>query len=411
MSNFYCFNIGTGHNRNEKSNLLVKLFNDCPANPYLPGSEGGLDFKYINDGVGSVDPRTGQKGKNNSDKKGNYLGHGLKEKTDATVDVIRTLNDPPSTSNRTLNKPGYPIDKVFLVGHSRGAVLSLRIAAKLYDLYGDKVQVFLFLLDPVKFSNIGTDYENREIHPNVAAIQIIAMEDLHNSCLYYGGKDNQGFKLLTIMWTLDGAKKLVGTDGRKNLNDVWIRMPGSHGTGSQVDGSPIGQLTYELARRFITRCGGEVGDTPSTDDQLCELYFQIIEQNPVQHVPVSKRQKLFGKTSLARTINDNPDGQKDHTKVIATDSRAKWLDKKGIENPYRGHDFFVNNHHADLAQGLYPAVYRHVKNSGTGFRPIVMSTLDYINKMNLRRELQLMRTACPTGYDLFDGLYLRSVAS
>ena len=31
MGQFNCYNIGTSHNRVEKTNLLVKLFDDCPA--------------------------------------------------------------------------------------------------------------------------------------------------------------------------------------------------------------------------------------------------------------------------------------------------------------------------------------------------------------------------------------------
>jgi hypothetical protein len=286
------------------------------------------------------------------------------------------------------------------------------------------VKVFLFLLDPVKGSGLGTDFYNREIHSNVKEIQIIAMEDLHNNFLYdaFDLTGKQGFKMLPIMRNMTGVKNYFGTNPRQAVEpNRYIRMPGKHGTGSQVDGHPTGQLTFELARRFIIEHGGEAMRSPCQKSHLCELYFQIIEENPVTRVPVNKLQAIFGKTTLSRKVNDNFDGENGNFTHIATDSRAKALDKLGVTNHYRGHKYYVNEHHAALVKELYPSVHRHVGridqeggidkhirrmgNTNRHAKKFKYACYSWDYEKFVWAELRRMKSVCQTGYRLFETIY------
>jgi hypothetical protein len=373
------FNIGTGHNRNEKDNLLVKLFDDSPAlavdddtidkavaDPPKATIKLDGDRKVINDGLGSKDESTGGTGKEIS-LRGfveGFMGVGVKSKADRMVKLVERLKNE--------------LTEVTIVGHSRGASIAVGTAAHLWEKKID-LPVDLWLLDPVEFSADASSWYNRKIHPNVRHCRIVVMEDVHDICGYKGG-----FKLQTLLQSSEPDKK------------TYIRMPGSHGTGSQVNGNPIGEVTYQIARRDFWMWNVPVGANVWSNQDISNEYFRIHEVNPVTHKEVSWIKRQLGYTELSRQVNDEdkPTGFKTET----TDSRARKLDAVKITNRFRGHLYFINEHHFKVFHKEYPLVANAVIELSNN---VDMTWAKVVARMpRIDAELKQMRKQCPRGHDL-----------
>ncbi len=389
MPHLSIFNIGTSHNRNESTNLLVKLFNDCPSlaiddatiDDATISLNGRGNSKVINDGVGSKDPSTGKGGKVGGfgNLTGGILGIGVMDRTERMVNLVARM------------KP----TAVTISGHSRGAIIAVRIAAYLWEAYKRTLPVNLWLLDPVKVSAQGTDFYNREIHPNVQKnLRIVVMEDTSDVSSPRGG-----FKLLTL------KSRAASGGGRTDVVvDKFIRMPGSHGTGSQVNGNPIGELTFQIARQDLMLWGVPVGVGIWGPLQICNEYFKIHKVNPVTRIAVGKVAAAFGYTSLSREVND--EDAKTGMKTVTTDSRAQRLDGKGITNRFRGHRFFINEHHYVLFASCFSQVAHAVLTLSNN---VDMEPEQFMAQPGFGDDLRRVYTYCPASRPLlvdgygFDG--------
>ncbi len=165
MSTAAVFCIRTGHDHFEDANVLVKLWRACSfadlgvAGNHTGDGIPGRSGDRIADPTGATPGNGGWKWINEGQ---NSIGGGMKSQTAANVKHIMALRP----------------DHVVLVGHSRGAILCLRIAAKLQAQLGTySPQCFLFLYDPVKRLRQGTDKYNRTVHANVRKRLIVAIED------------------------------------------------------------------------------------------------------------------------------------------------------------------------------------------------------------------------------------------
>jgi len=316
------FNIGTWHDHTEPTNVLVKLWKACKCRQlgvienqsgkntgkepldFIKQYEGNLQdsskndgYKWINDGA-------------------NGVGSGMLPQTDVNVELLQLLS----------TKAG--LSEVVIVGHSRGAVLSVRIAAWLFEKL-PLVNCHLFLYDPVKRMVRGTDRDNREIHDNVQSIRVIAMED----------QIQLDFKLLTI------KKRTKGTSGRADINSSdYTRLPGTHGTATQVTGHPIGKVGYMLALRWLKGLSITVAaDVGTNDSDLLKAYCEIPRQNGVT---------LSGGT-MWRKVNDN--GKSSGYKTVKVGGeRTALLDRKAGKNRFMGTSLFVNEEHCTLFSKFYP---------------------------------------------------------
>ena len=380
MPHLSIFNIGTGHNRNERNNLLVKLFHDSPAreihdviidNPTAP-LKLGRDRKVINDGLASKDAVDGATGSEPAlSTRGvleGIIGQGVSSKTERMVQLVGRLKDG--------------LSGVTIVGHSRGAIIAVRTAARLYEKYGTDLRVNLWLLDPVEFSVEGGQ-ANRMVPPNVRHLRIVAMEDTHNIC---GWKS--GFKL----------QALVGSYGPgRDVRESYIRMPGSHGTASQVDGHPIGEVTFQIARKDFWRWNVPVGAGVWSSRQICDEYFRIQQVNPATRHEVNWLLRQLGYTELSRRVNDEDIKINEGFKEVKTDSRSRALDRLGIKNRFRSHLFFVNEHHYTLFDRNYPSVTKAVlaldNTAGTSWREISRTP-------GFASEVDQMKQHCTNGYKL-----------
>jgi pimeloyl-ACP methyl ester carboxylesterase len=356
MGQLNIFNIGTGHHKGEVNNLLVALHRDCTAidASAMARSAGGGTWKFINDGAGSTDPGSGVRAKVASIP-GNAMGMG------STRGVTSVTDQMVELFKRT--KP----DQVNICGHSRGAITSVRIAAKLYELSG-MTKVNLFLVDPVKRMAEGTDFYNREIHSNVDQLMCVVAEDVGDKSLF------------KFMMLKDGRS---ADSGRADLPaEKFLRMPGSHGTATQVDG-PIGRVTYEIARRFLKKVGAPVGANVWSSMRVCNEYFKIPARNPAFVVSSG------GVARHARLINDEG---KD--KVMSKHSRLDRLNELGIKNRFQAHEIFVNEDHFRRFRKHFPCL---ADNFGEGSRigP---------DNLRLKNEIVQLQSDCPQGYFLLRGL-------
>jgi hypothetical protein len=367
MTKICVFSIGTGHDHEEEPNILVKLWKLCRyANLGVVGSHTWKK-QTIETGYGK------DRHKINT-KKGDDEDGGVDElcKTPAKNDGWTWINDGQSTAAtnlvaqqetnvkmiRGLMKRQSGIKHVCLVGHSRGAFLSLRIAAAIADL--KDVECNLFLIDPVDRTK-DKDSSHWEIHENVRHCQVIVMEDV-------GGIAARIFKLMTI-----GGSRF---DGNGLGAEDYIRLPGTHGTATQVDGHPIGQVAYIMAVRWLNarHIPMEVKGEHFFATKLLDEYARI---NTVNRIVGGQRR-----------INDKEPNKNLKFKWIPVGgSRSGLLDRIAGENKYQRDAYFINRQHHDLFEKYFPTLTHILDESWERFDGTLYD-----------REMNNLKRLCPKAH-------------
>ncbi len=347
------FCIGTFHSHTEDDNVLVALHWDCryaglglvkrnggydsrraPNAPRKPPRNGG--YKLLVDGQGAV-------------------GHTLGAQADQVINQIREIGFDRVTNVR-------------LVGHSRGSVLAMMIANRIQERAAN-LSCDLFLYDPVKKATIGN--EGMSIGNNVNRARIVVAED-------EGGLAGKKFKLLNVR----------GVPGGSN----WVRLPGTHGTMTQVTGHPIGTVGYMLAAEWLTGITPGVpikSRYPLTSSHFLRQYGRINEVNRVISVPG----KLGGQTRK-RLVNDN--GEMKQIKLGGRNRQQRI--NKHRQNPFMGQDqYFVNLDHFHRFGRTFPNLAKVVvgNNAGLGLggsNGAVSTTMAY------RAEYRRFAAADPSGF-------------
>jgi len=326
------FCIGTGHDHSEDANVLVKLHSACTLRDL------GVEGNHTKDKTDTARisttsiPTASNGGWTWLNEGQNNISGGMKAQSSANADLVEAL-------------PSLP-EHVILVGHSRGAICCLRIAAELQKrLKGKSPKCHIFLYDPVKRQRQGTDWYNRTIHANVQNLKIIAMEDEDKMEL-----NVKAFKLMAVK---RGANGIEIDEGN------YLRLPGTHGTATQVMGFPIGQVGYMLAIEFLNSLGGaKVPNAAAMDlsnEAFCLQYYKINGVNPIIN---GKRMvnDVIGKNVTSMT----PTSSKPHT----LGNRNEVLNKLAGVNPYQGSGFFINRDHASRFCAAYPALGPHLTGAG-----------------------------------------------
>jgi hypothetical protein len=227
------------------------------------------------------------------------------------------------------------------------------------------------------------------------------------------------FKLCTLYLSTHGSNRNEVTNPGNNqafAHMEYLRIPGSHGTGSQVDGHPIGDLTYELAYGFFAENGATVlapypwrvrenglnWDEDAHELRLIERYARTKLVNPW----------IEGK---GRLINDSGVFRFDANK-----SRKDRLNTMGVTNRFFKHPLFATEHHHALFEKHFPkysqilsqneqAIQKHaVVLNGTS--PLFKFTCVKLHGMSgheLGEELASMQARCPSMHKLLS-LYVSS---
>lgn len=331
MASDWCIcNIGTGHSRKEPDNILVRVF-------------GSVKAASINDGVGSK----------SGDLLGNVFGHGLE------TGVENSTKSLPADARR-----------VFLVGHSRGAILSYLVANEL-QRQKPGLAVHIFNIDPVSRYAKNTN-DKDVVRKNVRSVKAIVMEN-----------DNAPGIGIGNMFQLTFVR------GPKDLAIEYIPMPGTHGSATQVNvHNPIGMAAYQMVLRWLDGHGVPLNNQPGPLPLLCNTFFEIHERNPIQALTASGG-------VAARTVTDwdskNPVG-----KTQSGLNRRGMMAKAGISNPnsagggdkFVNAGLFINAYHSDLFQTCYPASHALVTKSPT---ELSRNRLTPGARASLQKEVTAMR--------------------
>jgi hypothetical protein len=301
------FNIGTGHTAEETNQTMKVLFDDCTSN-----------LKYINKGpVGNI-------GFNAA------VGWGMNTMSDDTFEAIRIRKGPCG------------LDTINLAGHSRGAILCHMLAHQIYahPLTRD-LNINMMLIDPVHQSKITHEgAESLDNNPRLLSYRAIIMENV-NSGLY-------PFKFVD-----------ADVNAGKVLEDrvYYIRMPGTHGSGTQALTNPIGIVVKELVANFMRKRGTPFQTRKKSSLEMCELFAAIHAQNPVNS---AGKRKIF---------DDVRDGAKRKTSYQSTEGRAGAVQQAMIINrtqrPLRQRvgwlsqrsKYFFNELHANFFRKAFPYLF------------------------------------------------------
>ncbi len=223
----------------------------------------------------------------------------------------------------------HPFTAINLCGWSRGGVTCLMLAHAIQEAgfpsLNPNLKVNVFTFDPVPggkndfvcsgtFDQTGRVGSPYEISSCVTHYASILQETLKRNMYWVIPKDGNFECTVPEPQSADTVVDLYP-------------MPGGHGEACTFNNgkgaTPVGQIGMHLAQKFLTDAGTEliVDDTQGPAD-LIELYAMI---------------------RLAYTE------KKGLSKKAPSEFR-----KPLVKNPYRGHGFYVNSHHAELIRRFTP---------------------------------------------------------
>lgn len=336
MSEMAIFCIGTNHRTTEQENVLVRLYNDCryedlgyiDRQGHLVGTGGNYAAPVAGGHKLLVDGQAG-------------AGLTLGDQTRGVVDVIQDRNPT----------------NVRLIGHSRGAILAVLIASKLHESH-QGITCQLFLYDPVKRSMKRMSKAGK-LNKNVNRVRVLVSEDENNKTC--GVKH---FRLMNLSNITTSQAAIV-------------RMPGTHGTMTQVTGCPIGKLGYMLAVEWLERLIPSVPmrhhyGVSHTDFLKC--YARINQFNST----------FMEEGTKMRRVNDLTNGRMSTNVVPVGGFRSEKL-ARSKPNRFMGSGFIVNEDHFARFQRSYPTLAKQIG----GTRPVDLSSYEYRSEYYRYRRIDL----------------------
>lgn len=243
--------------------------------------------------------------------------------------IITTLQWLWMEYHRT-DKPKFRT--INLVGWSRGAVTCIMLAHAIEAagfrglLPNLKVNIFAF--DPVPgglndfdkngdFQQTGRAGTVDTLSPCVNEYHAILAENV-------GGAKGLVFKCVSPNFSNGGGTKSE------------TPMPGGHSTVANHDtNNPVGRIAIALCHEFLTKHGTDLHvHKKLSDQQMIDLYADaLLEHGEFKKKGWINRKKVFEKSTAAKV-------------------RAPL-----VRNDLRRHDFFINQHHADLFSKHLPTVF------------------------------------------------------
>jgi hypothetical protein len=245
----------------------------------------------------------------------NIIGGGVDANVQTVLSIIKLLN-----------LSGRRPDVINMLGWSRGAVTSNRIAYFLYNMQDPNLQsipINIFNLDPVPGPGHNAEVDAHTITPNVK----------NYVSTYMLGERGAGFKpLKAIIVEPEVTKYLI------------LPFRGNHSSGAKMETSE-GQITFNLAARFLYNHGTDV--------------------SPMAHYVLSNADcwKLYEHVMLGRSINV--------TRAKATQQKAfskpqnalvAFFGRGGVATretvPTSDSDFFLNAHAKALFLAEFNSTFR-----------------------------------------------------
>ncbi len=277
---------------------------------------------------------TGGKTKVLANLKGNIAGEGWDENVLRTVNIIQDLQF----------EKGQNIDRVNLVGWSRGAVICIRIAHKMYEVFNDSIECNIFGVDPVAGMDAGEKMvDTQMLNPNVRRyIGVLAMHEMRKTF------SPQDWSRMAV----DPA----------HTTAILLPMPGVH-SAQVIAGTPADSayITRNLAAGFLLNLGTPLNGTPyshlSTVSDMCEAYGRLVlSLSEHQSYQTSKLKDRLVGTGLRR-------------RGFAKHSKMDLYTRGGKES------YWINEHHRACFEAAFPRAYHAIFESGAGGEEL-LSTVD-----------------------------------
>jgi hypothetical protein len=268
---------------------------------------------------------TGGKTKFLANTKGNIAGQGWDENVLRTVNIIQDLQF----------EKGQNIDRVNLVGWSRGAVTCIRIAHKMYEVFNDSIECNIFGVDPVAGMDAGEKMiDTQVLQPNVRRyIGVLAMHEMRKT---FAPQD----------WNrmaMDPASTTA----------ILLPMPGVH-SAQVIVGTPpdSAYITRNLAAGFLSSLGTPLNATPynhlSTVADMCEAYGRLV---------LSLSEHTSYETS---GLKNRAVGSGLRRRQFAKHSRMDLYTRGGKES------YWINEHHRACFEAAFPNAYQTIFESAAG---------------------------------------------
>ena len=268
---------------------------------------------------------TGGKTKVMANMKGNIAGQGWDENVLRTVNIIQDLQF----------EKGQHIDRVNLVGWSRGAVTCIRIAHLMYEVFSDAIECNIFGVDPVAGMDAGEKMiDTQVLQPNVKRyIGILAMHEMRKT---FSPQD----------WSRMAMDPAATTA-------ILLPMPGVH-SAQVVPGTPIDSayITRNLAAGFLNSLGTPLNATPynhlSSASDMCEAYGRLV-------LSLSEHKSYQTSGAKNRAVGGGL-----RRREFAKHSKMDLYTRGGKES------YWINEHHRACFEAAFPSTYQAVFDSHPG---------------------------------------------
>ena len=275
---------------------------------------------------------TGGKTKVMANTKGNLFGDGWDENVLRTVNIIQDLKF----------EKGMDIDRVNLVGWSRGAVTCIRIAHLMHEVFGTDIKCNIFGVDPVAGAGAGLKMEDTKVlFPNVQCyIGILAMHEMRS-----------------LFKPQDWSRMAIDPAVTKA---VLLPMPGVH-NAQVIPSNPVdaAHITRNLACAYLQWLG-----TP-------------LIQTAYQHLG-SAESMCVSYARLVLSLSEHESYQSSGSKRLQGGLRRRDFAKHSKMDAYiRGgkESYWINEHHRACFAAAFPGAYQAIFES-TGRGETLVSKID-----------------------------------
>jgi hypothetical protein len=303
---------------------------DLPGmnNPYTGERKGHESFKH---GKSGGDKRTkfardfagetGKSGKKYQNAMGNFGGAGWTDNVARSLFLLQSL----------IWDKGVGIDTVNMCGWSRGGVTCIRIANKMYEVFGEDVRVNIFAVDPVAGKQAGNTMQDTRVIPaNVDHFfAILAMHEMRKT-----------FK------PQDLSRIEVQDPGQTRV--LYLPMPGVH--NEQVISSQTSResaevsrsLAYGFLQSFGTRFDGAPSPFLNSPANMALHYAKMVLDLGVYHAHQTSgtKNRLVGGGLRRRAFN-----REEHAKHYVTGGKGS---------------YWVNEHHRACFKRAFPNLYADI---------------------------------------------------
>jgi hypothetical protein len=264
--------------------------------------------------------------KNFAGVRGKISGQGWDENVIRTVNLIQDLK---------FDK-GQHIDRVNMVGWSRGAVTCIRIAHRMHEIFDNSIECNIFAVDPVAGSDAGLEMDDtRALLPNVKRyLSILSMHEMRKT-----------FK------PQDWSRLAVDPSA---TTAVMLPMPGVHNAQVMVNTPPdSAYITRNLACAFLLNLGTSVSSVPyghlGSPLDMCVAYSRLV-------LSLSEHRQY-----QSQGVGDRVVGTGLRRRDFAKHSKMDTYTRGGKES------YWINEHHRACFAAAFPEVYNFVfesKSSG-----------------------------------------------